>query len=229
MGSMSDIPDRDRIAADEQRIGALLRAVESPAPATLALRVAELAASQSRGRRHAAWRGRRGAPVFAFGFSVVVAAAIVLLLVLPGTTGPSAPTVIRASAVALAAPTAPAPTARLIATGTSIAFPDWTARGWPSAGIRHDRIDGRAVTTEFFRSNRFGWLGYAIVAGTPLKWGASARTETRGPERYGLMRSGGAALVTWEQDGHTCILASRSAPSRALLALAIAQERARVA
>jgi hypothetical protein len=43
------------------------------------------------------------------------------------------------------------------------------------------------------------------------------------------MQSGGAALVTWEQDGHTCILASRSAPSRALLALAIAQERARVA
>ena len=226
---MSDIPDRDRIAADEQRMGALLRAVEAPAPATLQLRVAELAASQSRGRRRASWRGRRGAPVFAFGFSVVVAAAVVLLLVLPGTTGPSAPTVVRTSAVALGQPTAPAPRARLIAAGTSIVFPDWSTRGWPSVGVRHDRIDGRAVTTEFFRSYESGWLGYAIVAGAPLKWGAPARTQDRGGERYGLIRSGGASVVTWVQDGHTCILVSRTAPSSALLALAIAQEHARAA
>jgi hypothetical protein len=226
MGSMSDIPDRDRIDADEQRMRALLGAVEAPAPATLQLRVAELAASQSRGRRRAAWRRRRGAPVFAFGVSVVVAAAIVLLLALPGTTGPSAPTVVRASAVALAQPTGPAPHARLVAAGTRIAFPDWTSRGWPSSGVRHDRIDGRRVTTEFFSSYESGSVGYAIVAGTPLKWGGPGQSERHGGERYGLMRSGGARLVTWVQDGHTCILASKTAPASALLSLAVAQEHA---
>jgi hypothetical protein len=153
----------------------------------------------------------------------------VLLLALPGTTGPTAPTVVRASAVALAQPTAPAPRARLIADGTSIAFPDWTARGWPSAGVRHDRIDGRAVTTEVFGSYESGRLGYAIVSGVPLKWGAPARIVQQGGERYGLIRSGGARVVTWVQDGHTCVLASRSTPTSALLALAIAQERASAA
>jgi hypothetical protein len=229
MGSMSDIPDRDRIDADEERMGALLRAVETPAPATLQLRIAELAAGESRGRRHATWRRRRGAPVFAFGLSVVVAAAVVLLLALPGTTGPSAPTVVRTAEVALGAPTAPAPHARLIAAGTRIVFPDWSSRGWPSSGVRHDRIDGRTVTTEFFNSYESGSLGYAIVAGTPLRWGEAGQTRKLDGERYGLMRSGGAELVTWVQDGHTCILASRTAPASALIALAIAQEHARAA
>ena len=41
MGTMSDIPDRDHVAADAQRVGALLRAVEAPAPADLKRRIVE--------------------------------------------------------------------------------------------------------------------------------------------------------------------------------------------
>ena len=51
MGAMADIPDRDQIAADEARIGALLRAVEAPAPA----------GADAGDRSRAALRGARGA------------------------------------------------------------------------------------------------------------------------------------------------------------------------
>ena len=42
---------------------------------------------------------------------------------------------------------------------------------------------------------------------------AASRREFSG-ERYQLISSGGARIVTWVQDGHTCILASRTAPAR---------------
>ena len=168
MASMSENPDRDRIAADERRVGELLRAVEAPAP--------------------------------------------------------TATTVVRVSKVALARPTANAPVT-LVAAGTTIAFPNWAHRGWPSTGLRSDRLGGRAVTTEFYRSYEAGTLGYAIVSGAPLDWGGAGSSVVLSGEHYVLIRSGGAQLVSWVQQGHTCVLASRTASAKTLLALAVAQER----
>jgi len=206
MSAMGEDPDRDRIAADETRIGALLRAVEVPAPAGLT------AAILARNAPRRSWR----VPAFALTFATACAAAALALLLAPGAAAPS---VVRAAEVALAAPTARTP-ATLTATGTSIRFPNWSKLGWPASGVRHDSVGGRSLTTEFFRSYDAGTLGYTISSGAPLRWGASAiQTEVSG-ERYQLIRSAGAEIVTWVQGGHTCILASRTAGARAMLALA---------
>jgi hypothetical protein len=214
---MSEHPDRERVAADEQRIVALLRAVEAPAPAALHQRIAALNAA-SRPRRR-----RPRAPVFGFA-GAFAAAAVALTIVLVTGTGGAAPSALAASRLALERPTGPAPAA-LVAAGTTIAFPQWSNRGWPSTGTRSDTLDGRTVTTEFYRSYDAGTLGYAIVSGSPLRWGAGGRVVPRAGADYRVISSGGAQIVTWVQDGHTCVLASRTASAATLVALAVAQDR----
>ena len=209
MSAMGEVPDSGQISADEARIGALLRAVEAPAPP--GLKQAILA-------RNAPRRSRR-VPAFALTFATACAAAALALLLAPG---PSAPSVVGAARVALAAPTAGAP-ATLTAAGTSIRFPNWSHMGWPATGVRHDRVGGRALTTEFYRSYEGGRLGYTISSGSPLRSGAGrVQTEVSG-ERYQLISVAGARIVTWVQDGHTCILASRTATEQAMLRLAAAE------
>lgn len=231
MGSMSDHPDGDRVAADERRVGALLRAVEAPAPAALHERIAAIAAERPSRRRllGPAWPaprhgGRARAQVFgvAGAFAAAVALTVALVLVLGTSTTP--PTALRAALVALARPTAPAPRT-LVAAGTTIPFPAWSARGWPAVGTRSDRIGGRTVTTEFYRSWQAGMLGYAIVSGAPLSWGGRGHTVTRSGAEYRVLNAGGAHIVAWIQAGHTCVLASRTATDRTLVALAVAQDR----
>ena len=124
--------------------------------------------------------------------------------------------------IALAQPSGSAP-ARLVATGTRIAFPDWHATGWPSAGARHDKLGGRAVTTEFYRAGS-STIGYSIVSGAPLRWGTGGRNVVRAHAEYRVVSAGGARIVAWVQDGHTCVIASRSASSEALLSLAVEQD-----
>jgi hypothetical protein len=228
-------PDRDRAAADEQRIGALLRAVEAPAPAAMHERIAELASPRRRARAarlpvaRAGWPSAMGARGYfrrrrvpSFALAVAFAAAVTLAVVLSVGTTTAAPTALRVSQVALASWTGPAPRS-LIAAGTTIPFPRWSARGWPSRGVRSDRVGGRIVTTEFYRSYEHGTLGYAIVSGSPLRRGAGGRAVTRSGSRYWVMSATGAQIVAWVQDGHTCVLASRSASAGTLLALAVAQ------
>ena len=215
---MSDIPDRAQIAADEQRIGELLRAVEAPAPSGLKRRIDE------RNAARAPWW--RTAPAFGLGLAGAAAAACVAL-VLALSSGPSAvtPSVVGTSQLALAQPTAPMKRST-VAAGTNIAFPDWADRGWPIKGVRHDQLNGRAVTTVFYRAYQHaGMLGYSIVSGAPLPWGAEGATRVVKGGRYTVISSHGTQIVTWVEDGHTCLLASRTLPARTLLALAVAQEQ----
>ena len=79
MSAMGEVPDRDQIAADEARIGALLRAVEAPAPAGL---------TQAIVARSAPRRSRR-VPAFALTFATASAAAAVALALAPGPAAPS--------------------------------------------------------------------------------------------------------------------------------------------
>lgn len=221
MGEMADLPDQDVTNADAERISALLRAVEAPAPAGLQRRIA------ARNQRRQPWW--RTAPAIALGVSsAATAACVALVLAITSGGGAAAPTVVRAVTLALARPSQPA-SANRVAAGTAISFPNWRSRGWPATGSRRDHLDGRTVTTAYYRSYDVGTLGYSIVAGTPIAWGAAGTTTLRGGERYGLLAQNGAHIVTWVEDGHTCVLASRSAPPAELLALAIAQERSRAA
>src|ERR1700733_1482999 len=96
MGEMGEVPNRDQIAADEARIGSLLRAVEVPAPVGLTRAIVA---------RSAPRRSRR-VPAFALTFATACAAAAVALVLAPG---PAAPNVVGAARVALAAPTAGVP------------------------------------------------------------------------------------------------------------------------
>jgi hypothetical protein len=210
-------PDRDRAAADERRLGELLRAAQAPAPAGLARRIGELAGARAPRARSR----RRPLIALAGGFAAAIALAIAIVLV----GGSQPPTLLRVSQIALARATAPAPRS-LVAAGTTIPFPQWSGRGWPSRGTRSDSVDGRTVTTEFYSSYPNGALGYAIVSGAPLHWGAGERTLTRAGSHYRLISNAGAQIVAWVQDGHTCMLVSRSASAATLLALAAAQDRA---
>jgi hypothetical protein len=214
MPEMPDHFDRNRVDADQRRLAELLLAVEAPAPGPLRARIAELNAAPPR-------RRRLRMPVLAFGgaFATAVVAVAVVVLV----AGTSAPTVMRTAKLALAQPHASAP-ARLVATGTQIAFPDWSPAGWPRAGVRHDRLGGRAVTTEFYGSAATT-IGYSIVSGGPLALGGAVQTVRRSHAEYRLLRTDGANVVAWVQEGHTCVIASRAAPASTLLSLAVAQDR----
>ena len=202
MSAMGEIPDRDRIAADEPRIGALLRAVEAPAPAgadgerswhrnapsALVARPRVRADASRRRARQPRWRSCS----------------------LPA---PAAPTVVRAAEVALAAPTARGARDAHRHRHARSASP--TGRRW--AGRRRasvsDSVGGRSLTTEFFRSYDAGTLGYTIVVRGAAAVGREPRParEVSG-ERYELIcERRQREIVTWVQDGHTCILASRTA------------------
>jgi hypothetical protein len=95
---------------------------------------------------------------------------------------------------------------RLAATVQGLAFPDWRSTfGWRAIGRRTDRIGNRAVTTVFYRYSANRRLGYAIVAGPPLRL-AAGRDVIRSGARYRVVTRGGRTTVTWTQAGHTCVI-----------------------
>jgi hypothetical protein len=224
MASMSEDPDRDPASADERRIRELLAAVQPPAPTGLQARIAELnaaAAPPSRGLRAPRLRLPAARSKLALALAGACAAAVVAVVVAVSLSGGEAPpTALRTAELALAPMQAPAPL-RLAASGTSIVFPDWSARGWPSAGMRRDRLDGRIVTTELYRSYDSATIGYAIVSGGALRWGSGAgRTVATSDGSYRVSGSSARHVVAWVQEGHTCVLASRTVPVADLLVLA---------
>jgi anti-sigma factor RsiW len=96
-------------------------------------------------------------------------------------------------------------------------FPYWEDRfGWQATGARTDRIDGRSMTTVFYRRGDRR-IAYTIVSGRPLATGASTFTTP-----------GGQRVVTWLRRGHTCVLSGRDVPLRALLALAAWRAHGRI-
>ena len=84
-------------------------------------------------------------------------------------------------------------------------------------------MDGRKITTVFYTGRNGSRIGYAITNGAPLT-GVHGQTVTRGGVRFTLQHSGGASLITWVRDGHTCVIAGRSVSDAALLPLATADE-----
>jgi hypothetical protein len=96
--------------------------------------------------------------------------------------------------------------ARLSVSVEGLAFPDWHRRfGWRAAGRRTDRIGDRAVTTVVYRYASHRRLGYAIVAGPPLRV-ATGRDVTLSGGRYRVLTRAGRTTVTWTQAGHTCVI-----------------------
>jgi hypothetical protein len=111
--------------------------------------------------------------------------------------------------------------ARLSVAVQGLAFPDWHKKfGWRAAGRRTDHIGDRAVTTVFYRYSSHRRIGYAIVAGSPLR-AAAGRDVVRDGARYRVVTRAGRTTVTWTQAGHTCVIgASATIAAAELLRLA---------
>jgi hypothetical protein len=100
-------------------------------------------------------------------------------------------------------------------------FPYWEDRfGWHATGQRSDHMDGRVLTTVFYR--RGGQrIAYTIVSGDALAPVAAARTTLRGDTVLAASWSAGRPVVTWLRRGHTCVLSgARGMSFGALIQLA---------
>jgi hypothetical protein len=100
-------------------------------------------------------------------------------------------------------------------------FPYWEDRfGWRAAGVRRDQIDGRALTTVFYRRGH-ELIAYTIVTGEPVTAGAAVHTLTRAGIGLGSFSTAQREVVTWLRRGHTCVLSGVGVPLDALTALAV--------
>jgi anti-sigma factor RsiW len=182
-------------------------------------------------RRRGAVRERRGGGRrLAIGRSLAAVAAVAavglaLILVLPsGFSG--GPSVADAASLAEKPPTQPAPRAvpgtpaLLRAEVDDVPFPNYAAKfGWKSAGAREDDPSGREATTVHYRKGA-RTIQYTIVSGDALDPPSDARTTTRAGVEYRSFRHDGRTVVTWERDGHTCVLSAKAVRPAELLALA---------
>jgi anti-sigma factor RsiW len=146
-----------------------------------------------------------------------VAAALVVALVL--ATGSGAPTVtavLDAAGGTPAAAISPAGGALLPVQVEGVRFPDYEEKfGWRTVGQRTDEVDGRSVTTVTYARGDER-VRYSIVAGDALDQPDGEDLEAEGTR---LRRIGDANAVTWERQGHTCVMTG-SAPLSTLAELA---------
>src|SRR5206468_1358274 len=148
------------------------------------------------------------------GATAIAAAAAVIVILVGG--GGGAPTVPDAAHLALASATLPSPpvnpdqSEELTLRAAGIPFPAWGKdAGWRTDGARTDTVGGRRITTVFYTGRNGQRIGYAIASGAPLS-GAHGNTTSRYGVRFTLQQSGGAKLITWVRNGHTCVIAGRN-------------------
>jgi hypothetical protein len=190
--------------------------------AAIAAAAADAARARSHGRRRFQWRLGGG---LALAGGLATALVVVLAVGGGGDGGSSAtPPRVRAVAqVALRPATVPAPAAApggklLRAHAGPVAFPTWHRAGWSPTGARSDTVGGHTLKTVFY-AGRGGWrIGYAI-ADARLPVAGGQLVERHGAQIRVLAR-GATAVVTWERDGYTCILAGRGVPVDKLVTLA---------
>jgi hypothetical protein len=170
-------------------------------------------------------RGGRRRVVIGRSIAAAAAVAITLILVLPsGFSG--GPSVADAAALAEKPPTQPAPGAVtpaapiLRAEVDDVPFPNYAAKfGWRPVGAREDDPSGRGATTVYYKKGG-RTIGYTIVSGDALDPPSGARATRRGGVEYRSFRDDGRTVVTWERDGHTCVLSGKRARAAELLVLA---------
>jgi len=100
-------------------------------------------------------------------------------------------------------------------------FPYWEDRfGWKATGVRNDDVNGRALTTVFYRSHGRR-IAYTIVPGTRLPAVPGAETFTRSGIVVHASTDDRRLIVTWLRRGHTCVLSGIDVPLATLTALAV--------
>jgi hypothetical protein len=230
---------------DEQqrRVVELLRSFDTPAPAQLHQRIESLVTAQQdsdspRQDRRFAPRGASRRQFFspqmfaALGVTAIVVVAIAIAVGLGGGGGTPTLSLHQATAPTLRAATLPAPPesgtnhTELTASVGGVKFPYWGERfGWHSTGTRGDRIDGRAVTTVFYADAAGRRVGYAILAGTPAPRISGGTIAWSHGVPYRVLSENGTAVVTWQRDGHLCVVSGRGVSGATLLKLASWSDR----
>ena len=171
------------------------------------------------------WRRHR------LGLVLGSAAAVALAVVVIATQGDEPggePALATVSGVARLEATAPAPRPvggtppELDARVGELVFPDWQAKfGWKAVGRRDDTLDGRDVTTVLYRNDEGARMGYAVVSGNTLAEAPPGRRVVRKGKTYHVASVAGRTMVTWNQQGHTCvIMASPQVPRTRLVEIA---------
>jgi hypothetical protein len=218
MDELERLPDEDQLADRGRQLVA--HAVGGTrAPLSLRQRLEDDRAAAARPRR------RAGVPAWAAGLLAAVAVvAVAVVLLAGGSDGAGGPTVVGVADVAAAPPTAAAPRPTGygyvdVRVGT-VRFPDWTELQWPATGQRTDRVAGRMVRTVIYTAPDGTRAGYSIVAGPALAAPAGREHRVRG-RVYRVLTVHGDRVVTWERDGHTCVLrAPAEVPASRLVQLA---------
>jgi anti-sigma factor RsiW len=210
-------PELTAMVARQRRALTATRALASePVPASLRASVQDLAPRRAKVRRR-----RLGAAASA---AAVLAAVAVFFVVLSVSGGPAAPSVAAAAQLALQAPTGPPPaavtgTGKLAANVEGVSFPDYLASyGWRPVGVRHGQVGGRSATVVYYEKGGRR-LGYAIVAGPGLPLPAQAASTTRSGVRFQTLTLQGRQVVTWRNQGHTCVMVGQ-VPAGELVTLA---------
>jgi hypothetical protein len=109
----------------------------------------------------------------------------------------------------------PATTSTPAVEHAGIVFPDWSLEfGWRSAGQRTDEIGGRSAKTAVYAKDG-NQVAYTIVDGSPLD-GTGGRDYV----------DDGRRVVTFERNGHTCVVSAPLAVNRDVLLKLAAWDRA---
>ena len=186
------------------------------APAHLRARIEDLAREPTRrpARSAPARRLRVAIPAVA----AIAAVVLALILVLPGGS-PGAPSLAQAAALGARPATTRAPAGdptdpgEYLAVGVGgLRFPDWgRVEGWHASGERTDRLGNRAVITVYYRRGA-ETVAYSIVS-VPALAG-----QKRG---YASFQERGRTVVSWEEQGHSCLLSGSGVSAAQLTRLAI--------
>lgn len=177
------------------------------------------------------WRTRRRRALLGPAAGLAVLCALIMIGLLTrsdrGTIGggrAGGPTVIALAQLASRPIVEPAPKAdparpgSLTAAVDDVAFPAYGGRlRWHASGTRSDRVAGAPARTVHYRGPGGAMAAYTIVAGTRLATPAGTRTVPFEGTDYRVVDTEGRIVVTWERDGHTCVLSGAASVGRRML------------
>lgn len=220
-------PNTPLEAVDEQlaeRGRALIAAAVAETQAPLALRE-RIEADRERAVARGAGTRRRRLRGLLLPAGGLVAALVVAVVVIAG--GGGAPSVLATASLAARGPVLPAPAedeanqALLKSSIEGVPFPYWGDLKWESDGARDDKIEGRDARTVYYVNPKGVRAAYTILGGDAIDPPSDAAKRTdKGVQLY-VVEDKGRRVVTWERDGHTCVLSAPLAvPEQKLLDLA---------
>jgi hypothetical protein len=221
---IAESPQLQQAIAEQERALALVRsASDTPAPDSLRRWVDEQARAATPARQRPRPRLRIG---FAVPAIAALAAAVVVVVVVATGGSSSGPSLDQTSRLALAAASSGPPAVvqgdpvALNVSNAGIEFPNWQPTlGWRATGARVDKVAGRTIVTVFYTAPKSYRVGYAIVSGSPITVKGGVTRWHHGV-KYTFVSYGRTRLVTWERQGHTCVIAGRSVDDETLLHLA---------